>query len=111
MLKNVGIWLVIGLVVLVVVKQFDARQGTRDAVSYTDFMDQAKSGKVESATIEGRTIRWVGTDKKTNVTYSPGDIWMVGRPGQGRRQGPGQAGRGAELPRAGVHLLVPDAAA
>jgi cell division protease FtsH len=78
MLKNVGIWLVIGLVVLVVVKQFDARQTTRDAVSYTDFMDQAKSGKVESATIEGRTIRWVGTDKKTNVTYSPGDIWMVG---------------------------------
>ena len=78
MLKNVGIWLVIGLVVLVVVKQFDARQGTRDAVSYTEFMDQAKSGKVESATIEGRTIRWVGTDKKTNVTYSPGDIWMVG---------------------------------
>jgi cell division protease FtsH len=78
MLKNVGIWLVIGLVVLVVVKQFDARQGTRDAVSYTDFMDQAKSGKVESATIEGRTIRWIGTDKKTNVTYSPGDIWMVG---------------------------------
>jgi cell division protease FtsH len=78
MLKNVGIWLVIGLVVLVVVKQFDARQGTRDAVSYTDFMDQAKSGKVESASIEGRTIRWVGTDKKTNVTYSPGDIWMVG---------------------------------
>jgi cell division protease FtsH len=78
MLKNVGIWLVIGLVVLVVVKQFDARQGTRDAVSYTEFMDQAKTGKVESATIEGRTIRWVGTDKKTNVTYSPGDIWMVG---------------------------------
>jgi cell division protease FtsH len=78
MLKNVGIWLVIGLVVLVVVKQFDARQTTRDAVSYTDFMDQAKSGKVESASIEGRTIRWVGTDKKTNVTYSPGDIWMVG---------------------------------
>ena len=78
LLKNVGIWLVIGLVVLIVVKQFDARQTTRDAVSYTDFMDQAKSGKVESATIEGRTIRWVGTDKKTNVTYSPGDIWMVG---------------------------------
>src|SRR5438270_364660 len=41
-------------------------------------MDQAKQGKVESASIEGRTIKWVGTDKKTNITYSPGDIWMVG---------------------------------
>jgi cell division protease FtsH len=78
LLKNVGIWLVIGLVVLTVVKQFDARQTTRDAVSYSDFMDQAKQGKVESATIEGRTIRWTGSDKKSNVTYSPGDIWMVG---------------------------------
>src|SRR4030088_1916786 len=41
-------------------------------------MDQAKQGKVESASIEGRTIKWVGTDKKTNITYSPGDLWMVG---------------------------------
>ena len=55
LLKNVGIWLVIGLVVLTVVKQFDARQTTRDAVSYSEFMDSAKSGKVESATVEGRT--------------------------------------------------------
>src|SRR6059036_1441060 len=41
-------------------------------------MEQAKQGHVESASIEGRTIKWVGTDKKTNITYSPGDIWMVG---------------------------------
>jgi cell division protease FtsH len=78
LLKNVGIWLVIGLVVLTVVKQFDARQTTRDAVSYSEFMDQAKQGRVESASIEGRTIKWIGTDKKTNITYSPGDLWMVG---------------------------------
>ena len=78
LLKNVGIWLVIGLVVLTVVKQFDARQTTREAVSYSEFMDLAKQGKVESASIEGRTIKWVGTDKKTNLTYSPGDLWMVG---------------------------------
>src|SRR5437660_549335 len=77
-MKTVGIWLVIGLVVLTVVKQFDSRQGTKDSVSYSEFMDQAKQGKVESASIEGRTIKWVGTDKKTNITYSPGDLWMVG---------------------------------
>jgi len=78
LLKSVGIWLVIGLVVLTVVKQFDARQTTKDAVSYSEFMDQAKQGKVESATIEGRTIKWTSTDKKNFVTYSAGDIWMVG---------------------------------
>src|SRR5205823_4439832 len=78
LVKNVGIWLVIGLVVLMVVKQFDARQTTREAVPYSEFMDQAKQGRVESAVIEGRTIKWVGTDKKNNMTYSPGDLWMVG---------------------------------
>jgi cell division protease FtsH len=76
--KNIGIWVVIVFVILIVVKQFDARQTVRDNPSYSEFMDQAKSGKVESATIEGRKITWVSTDKKKFVTYSPGDIWMVG---------------------------------
>ena len=78
LVKNIGIWLVIGLVVLTVVKQFDARQTTREAVPYSEFMEQARQGRVESAVIEGRTIKWVGTDKKNNMTYSPGDLWMVG---------------------------------
>jgi cell division protease FtsH len=78
LLKNLLIWLVVGLVVLTVVKQFDARTGTKDTVPYSDFMEQAKEGHVESASIEGRTIKWIGTDKKANVTYSPGDLWMVG---------------------------------
>ena len=78
LIKNVGIWLVIALVVMIVVKQFDARQTSKDTVSYSEFMDKAKSGGVESATVEGRTIRWVSADKKKFVTYSPSDIWMVG---------------------------------
>ena len=77
LLKNIGIWLVIGLVVLTVVKQFDARQTSKDTVSYSEFMDAAKSGKVESAVIEGRTIKWTGQDKKRFLTTTPGDIWMV----------------------------------
>ncbi|MFO1323281.1 MAG: ATP-dependent zinc metalloprotease FtsH [Burkholderiales bacterium] len=78
LLKNIGIWLVIGLVVLTVVKQFDSRQTSRDSVPYSEFMDAAKGGKVTSATVEGRTIKWVNTDNKRFTTYSPGDIWMVG---------------------------------
>ena len=78
LLKNVGIWLVIGLVVLTVVKQFDSRQATKDTIPYSEFMDSAKGGRVESATVEGRRISWTSTDKKKFVTYTPGDIWMVG---------------------------------
>jgi cell division protease FtsH len=78
LVKNVGIWLVIGVVVLMVVRQFDARQNTAQAVPYSDFMEQAKQGRVESVSIEGRVLKWVGTDKKNNTTYSAGDLWMVG---------------------------------
>jgi cell division protease FtsH len=78
LLKNIGIWLVIGLVVLTVVKQFDSRAATKDAIAYSEFIESAKNGRVESAVVEGRTIRWVSTDKKKYITYSPGDIWMVG---------------------------------
>ncbi|MCC6379026.1 MAG: AAA family ATPase, partial [Burkholderiales bacterium] len=60
-----------------VVKQFDARQATKDTLPYSEFMSQAKDGRVESAVIEGRTIRWTSTDKKRFVTTAPGDIWMV----------------------------------
>ncbi len=78
LLKNIGIWLVIGLVVLTVVKQFDSRQTTKESVPYSEFMDKARSGTVESAVVEGRTIKWTGLDKKRYLTYSPGDLWMVG---------------------------------
>ena len=78
LLKNLLIWLVVGLVVLTVVKQFDTRPGGKDTVAYSDFMEQARQGHVESASIEGRTIKWTSTDKKQNLTYSPGDLWMVG---------------------------------
>ena len=77
LLKNIGIGLVIGLVVLTVVKQFDARQTTKDSIPYSEFIESAKAGKVESAVIEGRTIKWTSSDKKRFVTTSPGDIWMV----------------------------------
>src|SRR5512136_948429 len=41
-------------------------------------MDKAKAGAVESASVEGRKVIWVSSDKKKYVTYSPGDLWMVG---------------------------------
>ena len=78
LLKNIGIWLVIGLVVLTVVKQFDSRQTSRDSIPYSEFMEAAKGGRVTSASVEGRTIKWVNNDNKRFTTYSPGDIWMVG---------------------------------
>ncbi|KAB2841066.1 MAG: AAA family ATPase, partial [Burkholderiales bacterium] len=80
LLKNLGIWLVIGLVILTVVKQFDSRQVGKENVAYSEFIESARQSKVRTAFIDGRTIRWESNDGKKYVTYSPGvlgDIWMV----------------------------------
>jgi cell division protease FtsH len=82
MLKNLVIWLVIGLVLMTVFNQFSGRQDTRAVpMEYSEFMEQARQGQIVKVELQGRTIRATTQDKKQVVIYSPGplgDIWMVG---------------------------------
>ena len=79
LLKNIGIWLVIGLVVLTVVKQFDSRQATArlGLLFRVHGQGQGRQGRDRPASRAARSSG-LGSDKKRFVTYSPGDIWMVG---------------------------------
>jgi cell division protease FtsH len=81
MLKNLVIWLVIGLVLMTVFNQFSTRQDTRAIpMEYSEFMEAAKQGQISKVEIQGRTIRATTNEKKQIVVNSPGlyDIWMVG---------------------------------
>ncbi|HVQ60695.1 MAG TPA: ATP-dependent metallopeptidase FtsH/Yme1/Tma family protein, partial [Burkholderiales bacterium] len=81
MLKNLVIWLVIGLVLMTVFNQFSTRQDTRAIpMEYSEFMEAAKQGQISKVEIQGRTIRATTQDKKQITVNSPGlyDIWMVG---------------------------------
>jgi cell division protease FtsH len=82
MLKNLVIWLVIGLVLMTVFNQFSGRQDTRAIpMEYSEFMEQARQGQISKVELQGRTIRATTQDKKQVLIYSPGplgDIWMVG---------------------------------
>jgi len=81
MLKNLVIWLVIGLVLMTVFNQFSTRQDSRAIpMEYSEFMDAAKQGQISKVEIQGRTIRATTQEKKQIVVNSPGlyDIWMVG---------------------------------
>ncbi|MBC7708439.1 MAG: ATP-dependent metallopeptidase FtsH/Yme1/Tma family protein [Rhizobacter sp.] len=71
MLKNIGIWVVIGLVVLTVVQQFDKSSRKSDAVAYSSFIEELRGGKVSEASIEGRNIEYRTSDGK-KATYVPG---------------------------------------
>ncbi len=79
LLKNIGIWAVIGIVVVMVVQQFDKRQrGTGNEAPYSTLMDEVYAKRVTTAYVEGRTIKWEDKDGKKFVSYSPGmSLWMV----------------------------------
>ena len=71
MLKNIGIWVVIGLVVLTVVQQFDKSSRKTDAVAYSTFIEELRGGKVSEAEISGRNVAYRTADAK-KTTYVPG---------------------------------------
>jgi cell division protease FtsH len=69
MFKNVAIWLVIGLIVLTVVQQFDKSAKKSDSVPYSGFMEELRGGRISEATIEGRKVIYRAGEgtKTTNV--------------------------------------------
>ena len=80
LIKNVAVWLVIALVLMTVFNQYSKNQSAQSVVPYSQFMDEVKNGRVKSALVEGRTVRWQAIDERKYVTYSPGtlgDLWMV----------------------------------
>jgi len=75
--SKVAVWMVIALVLFTVFKQFDGRAQTQDGVTYTQFMDDAKAGRIRKVDVQGDVL-YVTPDagRPYNLT-SPGDLWMV----------------------------------
>ncbi len=76
--SKVAIWLVIGLVLFTVFKQFDRPQAS-EAVSYTQFMQDAKAGRIKKVVVhQSGTLDVTTTEGRQFSLTSPGDLWMVG---------------------------------
>ncbi|GAA5181157.1 ATP-dependent zinc metalloprotease FtsH [Niveibacterium umoris] len=77
--KNLAIWLVIGIVLMTVFNQFNNRQTAQSQMEYSQFMEEAKQGRIAKVTIEGRTVRATTQDNKQITVFTPGtqDLWMV----------------------------------
>jgi len=65
------------LVLFTVFKQFD-KPREQNLVTYSQFMDDAKAGKVKRVDVQGRTLQVTPADGNKYSIISPGDIWMVG---------------------------------
>ncbi len=75
--SKVAIWMVIGLVLFTVFKQFDTRSQPQDTVSYTQFMDDAKSGKIRKVDVQTDVLHVTPDSGRPYTLTSPGDLWMV----------------------------------
>ena len=77
MFQKIGVWLIVGLVLFTVFKQFDKPKEVNQ-LTYSQFMDDAKAGKVKRVDVQGRTLQVTPADGNKYSIISPGDIWMVG---------------------------------
>jgi cell division protease FtsH len=77
MFAKAAIWMVIALVLFTVFKQFEGRQKPAEGISYTQFMDEAKAGKIKRVDVEGRTLTVTPTEGARYTLTSPGDLFMV----------------------------------
>ncbi|CAP43874.1 ATP-dependent zinc metalloprotease FtsH [Bordetella petrii] len=75
--SKVAVWMVIALVLFTVFKQFDGRAQTQDGVSYTQFMEDAKAGRIRKVDVQGDVLYVTPDTGRAYTLTSPGDLWMV----------------------------------
>ncbi|GAA0505049.1 MULTISPECIES: ATP-dependent zinc metalloprotease FtsH [Pigmentiphaga] len=77
MFSKVAVWMVIAFVLFTVFKQFEGRTRPQDTVSYSQFMEEAKAGRIQKVDIQGDVLSVTPTDGRPYSITSPGDLWLV----------------------------------
>lgn len=70
-MKNLLLWLVITVVLIMVFSNFGPKQPTAEKITYSAFLQDVDAGKITSVTIEDHNISATSTDKKSLATYMP----------------------------------------
>jgi cell division protease FtsH len=71
--KNLSLWLVISLMMILLFNMFNKPKPTADKISYSDFISQVEAGKITAVTIQGNDVygKYEGKDAKEFRTYKP----------------------------------------
>ena len=80
MIGRVAVWLLIAFELFTVFRQFDnsaTAPMNAEQTSYTQFMQDAKDGKIRRVDVQGRKITVTPVEGASYVITSPGDLWMV----------------------------------
>ncbi len=71
MVRNLILWVVIALVLMLVFQNFTPRHAASKALDYSDFIEQVKLGQVKKAKLDGPTIEVEMQDGSRLYSYSP----------------------------------------
>ena len=77
LLKNVALWLVIGLVMILVFNIFNQGQAPEKELIFSDFMVKVEKGEISEVTIKGSDFRGKMTDGSAFKTYSAEDPQLI----------------------------------
>ena len=70
MFSKAAVWLVIALVLFTVFKQFD-KPRVQEGVTYSQFMTDAKNGKIKAVVVQGRNLAVTPSDGQKYQIASP----------------------------------------
>ncbi|SHE31037.1 membrane protease FtsH catalytic subunit [Desulfacinum infernum DSM 9756] len=75
--KNLALWLVISLMVILLFNMFNQPQQARLETTYSQFLESVEKGEVAQVTIQGDNILGIYVDGKPFKTYAPGDPDLI----------------------------------
>src|SRR5574337_1134376 len=75
--KNLALWLVIGLIMVLVFNIFKDSQPMQKELIFSDFTTKVERGEVSDVTIKGNDITGRLTDNTVFHTYTPDDKDMI----------------------------------
>lgn len=78
MAKNLLLWVVIALVLMMVFNNFGPQPTSSQQLEYSEFLEAVEQGRVQRVTIEGKEIEGFMQDNSRFVTYNPGDNGLIG---------------------------------
>ena len=77
--KNLALWLVITLLMVMLYNLFNQQQLAQNDISYSEFLSMVESDRVAEVTIQGQEIRVTDLNRSTFKIYAPQDPTLIQR--------------------------------
>jgi cell division protease FtsH len=75
--KNIALWLVITLVIILLFHMFNQPQRKQQEIIFSDLINYIDKGQVDQVTIQGEKVKGTLIDGRTFSTYAPKDPGLV----------------------------------